>query len=206
MASRSIDVATPECRFAWTRGLFELQKNETSGKENYTCTLLFPKSTDLSELKKLAVDTAIAQWGDKAIEWIKTEVIKSPFLDGDGKQGISKKTGERNPGYAGHTFIRVTSGAEYRPKIVDRGMRFITGVDGIPSGCYGRASVNAYAWENEKNGKGITFGISTAQVQRDGESLGGGAPDPSAFFEKMPEDAKPGSPEAAAKGASGLFD
>lgn len=201
--ARSEDVRTPECRFAFTRGLFELQTGE-SGREYYGCTLLFPKTADISELKALAVKAAVAEWGEKAIQQIKDGVIKSPFLDGDGPQGISKKSGERNPGYAGNTFIRVTSGKEFKPKIVDRRMNPVVDVSGIPSGWYGKAVVNAFTWFNEKNGKGITFGISTIQVQREGESLGGGGADPSQFFEKL-EDEKP-TEQAAAKGAQGLFD
>ena len=105
--ARSEDIKTPKAIIAFAQAAFEPQERE-NGKKQYAPSLLFKKGADLSALKKIAADAAIAEWGDKAIQWIKDEVIKSPFLDGDGKQAVSKKTGERHPGLE----LRLAGGCE----------------------------------------------------------------------------------------------
>lgn len=206
--ARSEDLKTPEARFAFTRELFTAKagSDEPGAKKKFGCTLLFPKSADLSALKDAAVKAATEEWGDKAVQWIKDGVIKSPFLDGDGPQGIAKKTGERKEGHVGHTFIRVTSGETMKPVVVDRLRNPVVDAAGCPSGCYGFAVVNAFTWDNPKNGKGITFGISMAQVTRPGEALGGGGgPDPDKFFEKIADEGAAPEATKSGQGAGGLF-
>ena len=209
--ARSEDVKTPKAIIAFAHTCFEPQERD-NGKKQYAPTLLFSKDTDLSALKQAAADAAIAEWGDKAIQWIKDEVIKSPFLDGDGKQAVSKKTGERHPGFAGRTFIRCVSGEDYQPKMFGPSGkttdRLYDKAD-LPSGSTVSAVVNAFTWENKENGKGISFGISIIQLVRkaEGDEVlggGGGGPDPEKFLEKIdsgdaPEETKTGA------GASGLF-
>lgn len=203
--ARGPDIKTPECRFAFTRDLFTPRADD-KGKKKFTGVFLFAKGADLSELKAAAGKAAIDQWGDKAVQMIKDEIIKTPFLDGDGKQAINKKSGERHAGFAGTTFIRVMSGEEYKPKVVDRNRNPVFDVSGCPSGWYGFAVVNPFTWEDERNGKGVSFGVSAIQVVREGESLGGGGGvDVDNFFEKL-GDADAPTKEAAAKGAAGLFD
>jgi hypothetical protein len=108
---RSEDTKTPLCRFAFTKGLFEVQTTE-SGKKQWNCTLLFPKDTSLEALEKAALAAAEQAWPGKAVGYLKDGTIKSPFLDGDGKQGRSKKTDETHAGFAGTRFIRVQSGED----------------------------------------------------------------------------------------------
>lgn len=204
--ARSEDLKTPMARFAWTENLFKARAQEEGQKAKFGCTLLFPKDVDLSALKEAAGKAAIEEWGDKAVQWIKDGVIKSPFLDGDGPQGINKKNGERNAGYAGHTFIRVTSGADFKPVVVNQLRNPVVEASGFPSGYYGFAVVHAFTWENAKNGKGITFGISLAQVAKEGERLGGGGgPDPDKFFEKIADEGAAPAETKSGAGAGGLF-
>ncbi len=206
MASRSENTKTPKARFAFTRDLFKPVLSETTGKKQWRVTLLFPKGADLSVLQQVAVDAAVAEWGDKAKQMIADKLIHNPFLDGDGPQGKSKKTGETHPGFAGTTFIRCISGEEFRPKLVDRNVLPITGEDGLKSGDYGFAVVNAFTWENKEKGKGISFGISMLQVTERGESLGGsGGPDPESYFEKIADEGEAPAETKSGKGAAGLF-
>lgn len=206
--ARSQDLSTQKAgllgRFAFTDGLFTLQTTQ-SGKKQWNVTILFPKTLNLSKLHDLALEAAVAEWGDKAVQMIKDGIIKSPFLDGDGKQGKSKKSGEPHAGFPGHTFIRCTSGEDYRPKLLNQQLLPIADKTGLKSGDHGYAVLNAFTWENKENGKGITFGISMALKAKDGESLGGGGGNPDDYFEKIedegavPEGAKTGA------GAGGLF-
>lgn len=205
MASRSADMKTPLARLAFANGLFDLQTNDF-GKKAWTCSLLFQKSTDLAALQNLAVEAAKEEWGDKAVQMIKDKLIKSPFLDGDGPQGKSKKTGEAHPGFPGTTFIRCQSGEEYRPKLVNQKVLPIASKDELKSGDYGFAVVNAFTWENDKNGKGISFGISMFQKAKDGESLGGGgAGKPEDHFETIPDESDAPASTKTGEGAAGLF-
>lgn len=203
--ARSEDTKTPLARLAFANGLFELQTTQ-SGKKQWNCTLLFPKSMDLSKLHQLAADAAKAEWGDKAIQQIKDGIIKSPFLDGDGKQGKSKKTGEPHAGFPGHWFIRCTSGEDYRPKLVNQKVLPITSRDELKSGDFGYAVVNAFTWENKENGKGLTFGIGMFQKAKDGETLGGGGGlDVDKWAEKIEDEGEAPAETKAGAGASGLF-
>lgn len=202
---RSADVKTPLARLAFAKRLFEIKTNDT-GKKSWGCTLLFDKSTDMSTLKNLVVATAREAWGDKAVEMLKNGLIKNPILDGDGKQGLSTKTGERHLGFEGHYFIRTTSGEDHRPKLFDRKKGPIISPEECYSGCYVYAVVNAFTWENEKNGRGVSFGLSMLQVAKDGERLGGGDLNPDNFFETLEGgDDAPSSTKSGA-GAAALFD
>lgn len=202
--ARSSDLKTPLARLAFSQGLWELQTTQ-SGKKQWNCSLLFPKTVDLAPLHNLALEAAKEEWGDKAVQMIKDGIIKSPFLDGDGKQGKSKKTGEPHNGFPGHTFIRCTSGEDYRPKLVNQKVLPITSKEELYSGCFVFAVVNAFTWENKENGKGITFGVSMLQKAKDGESLGGGGADPSEHFESIADEGDAPAETKAGAGAGGLF-
>ena len=192
-------------RFAFTRGLFELQTTQ-SGKKQWQVTILFPKTADLSPLHNLAAEAANAEWGNKAIQMIRDGIIKSPFLDGDGKQGKSKDSGKPHAGYPGHFFIRCTSGEDHRPMLVNRKMMPILDKSELKSGDYGYAVVNSFTWENKENGKGITFGVSKIQKTRDGESLGGGdTGPPENYFEKIEDEGEAPDATKTGGGAKGLF-
>jgi hypothetical protein len=208
MASRSEDVKTPLAVLSFSADLFKARERD-NGTKGYGCTLLFPKTVSLAALQEKALSAATEEWGDKAKQWIKDGIIKSPFLDGDGKQGLNQKTGERHKGYAGHTFIRCTSGADYKPTVVDKRRNPIVDASDVPSGSQVYGVVNAYTWENEKNGKGISFGISLVQVAKaaQGEEIlgGGGGPDPDKFFEVIDDEGDAPASTKSGEGAAGLF-
>lgn len=197
--ARSKDLKTPLARVSYAAGLHKVQTND-EGKKHWGCSLHWAKTDNIDALKALAAEAAVAEWGDKAIAMIKDGLIKSPFLDGDGPQGKSKKTGEPKAGYSGTTFIRVISGEAFRPKVVDQKRFPITEESELKSGDYVYAVVNAFTWENPKTGKGISFGVSMVQKAKTGESLGGGGGgNPEEYFDVI-EDAGE-TPEAAKTGA-----
>ena len=203
--ARSEDAKTPLVRLAFSDGLFTLREDDW-GNKNWTATLLIPKSDNLAVYEKLALEAAQAEWGDKARQMFKDKLIHSPFLDGDGPQGKSKKTGEPHAGFPGHWFLRVKSGEDYRPTLIDRQKLPITDKAKLYSGCYGYAVVHCFTWDNDKKGKGLTFGISMFQFVKDGEHLGGGGGvDVDKWAEVIPDEgAAPDSTKSGA-GAGGLF-
>jgi len=202
--ARSEDLKTPLARLAFTQSLFKPQERD-NGKKQWGCTLLFPKSENLAALKEAAVSAAVAEWGEKAKQMIADGLIHSPFLDGDGPQGMNKKSGERHNGFAGCTFIRVISGEEYRPRLFNANVLPIGDQNELKSGDYGYAVINAFTWENKEKGKGISFGVSMIQKAKDGESLGGGGgADPDAFFDKIDTGEAPAETKGGA-GAGALF-
>lgn len=206
--ARGEDIKTPLAIVSFASDLFTARERD-NGKKGYGCTLLFDKTTDISALKNMALAVAKDEWGDKAVQWITDGLIKSPFLDGDGPQGLSKKTGERHAGYAGRTFLRCTSGADFKPKVFDKRRNPVLTVDQCPSGSRGYGVINAYTWENKENGKGITFGISMFQVAQmaEGDDVlgGGGGPDPDKFFEKIEDEGSAPDSTKSGAGAGGLF-
>lgn len=202
--ARSKDVKTPLARIAFANNLFTPQESK-SGRKQWGCSLLFPKGSDIKVLQDAAVDAAVQEWGDKAIAMIKDGLIKSPFLDGDGKQGKNKKTGEPHAGFPGNVFIRVVSGEEYRPKLVNKRVLPITDKDELYSGCYVYAVVNAFTWENDEQGKGISFGVSMVQFVKDGERLGGAGSNPESYFEAIEDEGEAPAETKTGSGAAGLF-
>lgn len=203
--ARSEDFKTPLVRLAFANGLFKLIEDDW-GNKNWTATLLIPKGDGLAAYEKAAVEAAKAEWGDKAVQMIKDKIIHSPFLDGDGPQGKSKKTGEPHAGFPGHWFLRVKSGEAYRPTLIDRQKLPIADQAKLKSGDYGYGVVHCFTWDNDKKGKGLTFGISMFQLVREGESLGGaGGVDVDKWAEVIPDEgAAPASTKGGA-GAGGLF-
>lgn len=202
-----------ETRLSYVQFCFDANTTE-SGKKQFQGTFLIPKTADKSALDQLVLETLVEEFGGRMggqagiIDAIKNGVIKSPFLDGDGKQGRDKD-GKPKPGYAGHWFIRATSGEDYPPKMLisQRGAIVPATKSDIKSGDYGFPVVNCYTWDNPKNGKGCSFGFSMVMKSRDGEAIGGsgGPGKPDDYFEPIPDEgAAPASTQGGA-GAAGLF-
>ena len=74
------------------------------------------------------------------------------------------------------------------------------------SGCYGKAVLNAFAWYNEQNGDGVSFGIQMFQKLQEGERLGGGGGvDASQWMETVVDEGPAPEATRSGAGAGGLF-
>ena len=203
---RSEDFKTPLARLSFAKGLFQTRAGEDDGKEKFGATLIFPLS-DRPALEKIVGDLIIKAWGPEGIQQAKAGLIKSPFLKGDGKEARSKKTGELHAGMGPDVFfIRPSANADHAPVVIwkDRNKQETEAT--VYSGCYGKAVLNAFCWNNPKNGRGVSFGISMFQKLQEGERLGGsGGPDVDKWAEAV-EDSGP-APEStqSGAGAGGLF-
>lgn len=207
----SLQAADILCRVSFARDLMQpRKKDDPKDPDRYGCTLLIPKSVSMAPLEALALEALNEQFGaDKAAQMLANGLIKTPFLDGDGKQGMNKKTMERHPGCAGNMFIRCTSSDPVPCFKVADGAIVVAGKSDIKSGDYGYPVLGAFTWNHPQNGDGVSFGIVQFLKTQDGESLGGeGGPvtDPSAYF-KAPLENHGAAPAATTggAGAGGLF-
>lgn len=150
-------LTTPEFRASFPT-LFKAQSfNE--GKEKFSVVMVFPKSTDLSPLKAAARAAAQARWPNGL-----PANLRSPFREGSEKGDLE--------GFGPDTVF-ITSSTIRKPGVVDRQLNHIIDPDAFYAGCYARATVSAFAYDQAGN-KGISFGLHNVQFLRDGEPLAGG--------------------------------
>ena len=202
---RSSDFKTPLCRVSFAGSLFKPRAQKPGDVEKYGCTLIFDKTCDKSALDAALKHCIVAQWGDKGLERAKAGLIKTPYLDGMGKEAHNKKTGELNPGFGPDVFfIRVQSIRQ--PVLRYRSEHLPATEEEIYSGCYGKAVLNAFCWTNAQNGDGVSFGIQFFQKIKDGERLGGsGGVDAAQWMESVPDEGAAPEATRSGAGASGLF-
>ena len=90
--------------------------------------------------------------------------FKNPLRDGDAERSEDEN-------YADSMFINANSAR--KPGLVDADLNPILDREDFYSGCFGRASVNFYAF-NVSGNKGVACGLNNLQKLEDGERLSGG--------------------------------
>ena len=154
-------VVTGKVRFSYAN-VWEA-KSINGSEEKYSVSLIIPKS-DAKTIEEIqvAMDEAkqegIAKFGGKI-----PANLKLPLRDGD----IDRPDDEA---YQGCYFINANS--KDKPQIVDKKVKPILDPNEVYSGCYGRASINFYAF-NQNGNKGIACGLGNLQKLEDGEPLSG---------------------------------
>ena len=197
----------PTCRPSYAFGMFKSRTKESddgSKRESWDVTLIFA-SEHRKTLEKKVAETIVAEWGEKGIERAKQGLIKSPFLAGDGKEARNKETGELHPGMGpGVFFIRASSN---KPVVVRWKDEHVPAAEeDVYSGCVGFPVLNTFAWNNAKNGDGVSFGIEYFQKTGEGERIGGSGPvDASKYFEKIDDEGDAPEETKGGEGAGGLF-
>lgn len=154
-------VITGKVRFSYAH-VFEPQAAEGSDKEKYSVSIIIPKEDKktLAKIDKaieLALENGKAKFGGKI-----PKGLKMPLRDGDEERDDEV--------YAGSMFLSANSNT--KPGIVDENLDPIMDKNEFYSGCYGRASINFYAF-NVGGNKGIACGLNNLQKLEDGERLGG---------------------------------
>ena len=139
-------------------------KSINGSDEKYSVSIIIPKSdTETIGLINKAIDQAIndgiAKFGGKKPN---KAALKLPLRDGD----VEKE----DEAYEDAYFINCNS--ETQPGIVDANCNQVIDQSECYSGCYGRASINFFAYNTNGN-RGIGAGLNNLQVLRQGESLGG---------------------------------
>ena len=157
-------VITGKVRFSYAH-VHEPYAVQEGQDKKYSVSILIDKK-DTATLKKIetAIENAMelgkAKFGGKI-----PKSLKLPLRDGD-----EEKDDDEN--YVGRMFINASS--KSKPGIVDQNREPIMSNDEFYSGCYGRASLNFYAF-NVSGNKGIACGLNNLQKLEDGNKLSGGS-------------------------------
>lgn len=166
MEANSTKVVTGKVRFCYAN-VFEPTSMNEGDTPKYNVCILIPKS-DTKTLEKINKAIEAAKQAGKAKIADKSgkipSTLKTPLRDGDEERGDDEA-------FEGHYFINANS--TRKPSIVDRDLAPIMDKEEFYSGCYGRASINFYAYN--VNSKGIAAGLNNLQKLEDGERLAGGS-------------------------------
>lgn len=217
MADRgySENFKTPDCTLGFDRYLFEPEERTSDDgvkSKVYGATFIFPKTVSKSDFEKAIIDACIsAGWGDQAkvVGMIKAKLIKSPFIEGDGKEAHNKKTGDLHPGMGPDVwFIRAGTRVEGGPTVRWKDPNIPASKKDVYAGCTVFAVLNAYTWDNPKNGKGVSFGLQYVQKRADGDrhyTGGATAADANKYYEKIEDTGAAPDSTTNGAGAGGLF-
>ena len=162
MSNKTKVVTGINTRFSYFNGWEPVSIN--GSKPKYSISVLIPKTdtvtiNKINEAIDIAIEEGIARFGGKKPN---KATLKLPLRDGDLERD--------NDAYKGHYFINANS--INAPQIVDANLDPILDRNEVYRGCYGRVSLNFYAFNSNGN-KGIACGLGNVQKLRDGEPLGG---------------------------------
>lgn len=162
----STKVVTGKVRFCYVN-VFEPTTINEGDTPKYNLCILIPKSdTKTIEAVRKAIEAAKVAGKSKLADKNGKipSTIKLPLRDGDEERSD-------DPAYEGMMFINANS--TRKPAIVDKDLNPIMSQEEFYSGCYGRASINFYAFNVQS--KGIAAGLQNLQKLEDGEMLAGGS-------------------------------
>jgi hypothetical protein len=166
-ARPATSVVTDEGRFSFVT-IFEARRMPGAEKAKFSLQFLWPKTntaftkrlhTAIEADKEAGKTSSKTKWNGKF-----PPLLKLPIRDGD----VEKPD---RPEYAGMWFINANN--NNKPGIVDKALNPIINATEVYSGCYGRISINFFAFGGLQNGVGC--GLNNVQKLRDGEPLSGGA-------------------------------
>jgi hypothetical protein len=163
---KSTKVVTGMVRFCYAHVFEPVAVNE-GDRLKYSVCILIPK-TDTSTINKIneainsAKEAGKAKLADKSGRIPLN--IKTPLRDGDIERSDDLA-------FSGMYFINASSNR--KPAVVDSALNPILSKDEFYSGCYGRVSLNFFAYNVQS--KGIAAGLNNIQKLEDGESLVGGS-------------------------------
>jgi hypothetical protein len=162
----STKLTTGKVRFSFAH-IFEPQAPQGGGDPKYSVTLLIPKAdtATLAKIKdamKEARDNFCNRNGANAIP----VNFNHTLHDGDGMRDSGEPYG---PECKGCYVITVSS--KQKPLVIDNMKNEIVDPAEVYSGCYGRASINFYGY-NQGGKKGVSAGLLAIQKLHDGEPFG----------------------------------
>lgn len=170
----SDNIITPKFRVSFPN-VFRPGKPAQPGAEpKYSITMLFPHPSKMSAADKSAYDTFLAVVKKKADEVLREKFggkmdneafrksLKKPFRD----QGEKAFEGYEE----GALFANASS--KQKPGLIDANRQDILEDQYFYPGCYARASVRVFAYDNSGN-RGWSLGLQNVQKLAEGDPLGG---------------------------------
>ncbi|MBC1605685.1 DUF2815 family protein [Listeria rocourtiae] len=162
-----VKVVTGKVRFSYAH-VFEPWSGEEGQPAKYSVCLIIDKS-DKKTIKAISKaieelktdEQALTKWGGKNGKAPKN--LKEPLRDGDEDREDMEE-------FEGTYFLNANSNRA--PEIINKKGRILEDEEDFYSGCYGRASVDFYAYNNNGS-KGIAVGLNNLLFLEDGEPLGG---------------------------------
>ena len=159
-------VVTGKVRFSYAH-VFTPKAMEEGGEEKYNISILIDKKDTATIARVEAAINAAMELGKNKLAdkngKVNKATLKLPLRDGDVDRADDDS-------YVGKLFINASS--TRKPGIVDVDKLEIITPEEFYSGCYGRASINFYAF-NAKGNKGVAAGLQNLQKLEDGERLDG---------------------------------
>lgn len=182
MASKNGRIHTPEgtARYAslFTPRQRKDSKGVAQGEPKYQLTIIFDKGEDLSELEEACEAAAAEKFGAK---WERLkEMGKLNWPVRSNKERVDDD-GDPVPGFENQKAFHIAAKNGDRPGVVDENADPIMEKSEVYDGCRVRASVRAFAYDNES--KGVAFILVNVQKLGEGKRLSG---DPSAEEEFKP--------------------
>lgn len=164
----STKVTTGKVRFCYVN-VFEPTAMNEGDAPKYNICILISKNDEktLSAIRKAieaAKQAGKAKLANKNGQIPADAALKLPLRDGDVER-------PDDPAFENMYFINANSNR--RPGIVDKNLAPLIEREEFYSGCYGRASINFYAFN--VSSKGIAAGLNNLQKLADGEMLAGGS-------------------------------
>lgn len=165
---KSRTIITPEATAIFVF-IWEPRESMNEGQPpQYSMSLLFKRSTDISELRKAVFESAVEKFGNSAIVTVDNKKKLSNKL----KNPMRDVNEMENPieGFRGGVFI--TAKSKSKPGLVDADLQPILEPMDFYPGCICRASVVPFAFD-KKGQKGVTFLLNNIQKLKDGTRLDG---------------------------------
>lgn len=162
----STKITTGKVRFSYVT-LAQPKASEEGATPKYSVVLLIPKSdtATLQKIKKAiaeAADAFRARNGQASLPG----TPMSPLHDGDGQKPNGGEYGDECKG----CWV-MNASSQNKPLVIDSFGNDITDPNEIYSGCYGKAVINFYGYNNRR--KGIGCGLLGVKKLHDGDPLGG---------------------------------
>jgi len=159
-------VVTGKVRFSYANVFEPKAVNEGEEPKYSVCVIISKDDKKTLDAIRKAIEAA-KQAGKAKIADKNGRIpsnIKIPLRDGDDERAD-------DPAFENSYFLNCSSNR--RPSIVDKDLAPIMDREEFYSGCYGRVSLNFYAFNVQS--KGIAAGLNNIQKLSDGERLAGGS-------------------------------
>ena len=159
-------ITTGKVRFSFVH-VFQPYAAVDGAEPRYSVTILIPKNDKATfDAIKKAMEATLADAVSSVFGGQRPANPALPLYDGDGLRPNGEEFG---PECKGHYVM--TAASKQPPEVVDASCQPIISESEVYSGCYGRISLNFFAY-NKAGRKGIGCGLGNVQKLEDGEHLG----------------------------------